>query len=292
MNPAQVTYLLQEAFRTMRRHRGVSVVSIAIMSLSLLILAIFLLVTDNMLALMERTRNDMRVYVYLTDGLDNDQVGAIYNTILLMEPVEEVVFISKDEALGEFRERLGEEGGLLEALEANPLPASFRVALKSEYRDLESVEQVASSLSSLTGVEEVNYGREFIERFSSVTRAFLYIDAVIGLIVILSSIFIIANTVHLAVVSRKDIIDILKLVGATNRFITTPFFIEGAFQGGVAALISLLALWVIYAAGRSVMPELAFFTAEKALLFIGICLAMGALGSLAALRRFLRITTS
>jgi cell division transport system permease protein len=292
MNLAQISYLINEAFRTMRRHRTVSIVSIAIMSLSLLILAIFLLVTDNMLVLMERTKEEMRVYVYLEENADNDQVSAIYNSIIRMDEVEEIVFISKDEAFAEFQNQLGEEGGLLEALEANPLPASFRVALKSQYKEKEAVEKMAASVAALEGVEEVNYGKEFIDRFSSVTRAFLYIDAVVGLIVILSSIFIIANTVHLAVVSRKDTIDILKLVGATNRFITTPFFIEGAFQGGVAALISLAALSAIYAAGKNAVPGLAFFSAEKAILFFLVCLAMGSLGSLAALRRFLKIATS
>jgi cell division transport system permease protein len=289
MNWSQVSYLVREAFRTMNRQRAVTIVSVAIMSLSLLILAIFLLITDNMFLLMERSKDEMKVYVYLEEGLTNERIAAVYNDIIRMEAVEELVYISKDEAFAEFRAQLGEENELLEALETNPLPASFRISIKDAYKDKAAIEVLASSIGRLGGVAEVNYGKEFIERFSSITHAVLYVDAVVGLIVILSSLFIIANTVHLAVVSRRETIEVLKLVGATNRFITTPFFIEGAFQGGVAALISLSALSAVFAAGRNAVPGLVFFSPNKTVLFVLVCVSMGALGSLAALRRYLRI---
>lgn len=289
MNWSQVTYLMREAFRTMNRQRAVTIVSVAIMSLSLLILAVFLLITDNMLLLMERSKDEMKVYVYLEDGLTNERLTVLYNEIIRMDAVEELVFISKKEAFAEFQAQLGEENELLEALETNPLPASFRITVKDAHKDKAAIESLASSIGLLGGVEEVNYGKEFIERFSSITHAFLYVDAVVGLIVILSSLFIIANTVHLAVVSRKETIEILKLVGATNRFITTPFFIEGSLQGGAAALIALSALAAVFAAGRNAVPGLVFFSPDKAVLFVLVCIAMGALGSLAALRRYLRI---
>ncbi|MBI4720842.1 MAG: ABC transporter permease [Chitinivibrionia bacterium] len=289
MNWNQATYLMREAFRTMNRQRAVTIVSVAIMSLSLLILAVFLMITDNMMLLMDRSKDEMKLYVYLDDGLTNEQMNAAYNGIIRMEAVDELVFISKDEAFAEFRAQLGEESELLEALETNPLPASFRVSVKDVYKETATLETLASTIGRLDGVAEVNYGKEFIERFSSITHAVLYVDMVVGLIVILSSLFIIANTVHLAVVSRKETIEILKLVGATNRFITTPFFIEGAFQGGIAALISLAALSAIFGAGRNAVPGLVFFSPDKAVIFVLVCIAMGALGSLAALRRYLRI---
>jgi cell division transport system permease protein len=286
---SQVTYLVQEAFRTMKRHTAVAMVSIGIMSLSLLVLAMFLLVTDNMFLFMEHTRDEMRVYVYLSDELSQDGMNNLYKSIISMQGVDEVVFISKEEALSQFSKQLGDESGLLEAMESNPLPASFRISLQSQFKNKESIEKFSAAIGGMPGVGEVNYGKEFIDKFSSIVNAFLYIDAVIGFVVILSSIFIIAYTVQLAVVSRKETIGVLKLVGATNRFITTPFFIEGAFQGGVAAVVSLLLLAAIYLAGRNFIPALTFFSPEKAALFFAVCLCMGAVGSLAALRRFLRI---
>jgi len=289
INISQVTYLAREAFRTMGRHRGVTFVSIVIMSLSLLILAVFLMVTDNMFMFMEKTKEDLVIYTYLQDGLDESYVNALYGKILSLGAVEQVVFISKEQALSEFRREMGEERSLLEALDANPLPASFRITLKDEFKNKESIEETASAIAAMDGVEEVSYGKEFLDKFSSITRAVLYMDAVIGFIVVLSSIFIISNTVRLAVVSRKATIDILKLVGATNRFITMPFLIEGAFQGTVAALLSLLLLSIIYLGSRNFVPALTFFSAEKALLYVLVCLVMGAVGSYAALRKFLKI---
>jgi len=289
MNLGQASYLGREAFRTMRRHKGITLVSIIIMSLSLLILAVFLLVTDNMLIFLEKTKEEMKIYAYLKDTLSDANANELYKRIMLDKRVENVIFISKDEAITEFEKQMGEGSNLLEAIETNPLPASLRITPKTEFKEKETIEKLAKEIALMEGIDEVNYGKEFLERFTSLTKGFLYVDAVVGLIAILSSLFIIANTVRLAVVSRKETINILMLVGATNRFITTPFLIEGAFQGGVAAAISLVLLLSISLAIKNLLPSLAFFSAEKALLYVLVCLAMGAGGSLTALRRFLRV---
>jgi cell division transport system permease protein len=115
------------------------------------------------------------------------------------------------------------------------------------------------------------------------------VDAVVGLIVMLSAVFIISNAVRLTVIGRRRSIEILGLVGATKRFITTPFILEGAFQGGVAAAVSLLLLLVITLASRRVLPDIAFFSAQKAAVYTLTCIAIGSIGSFAALRRNLRL---
>ena len=238
MNSQQAIYLMNESVRTLGRHKGVMALSVIIMSLTLLILAVFLLATDNMLILLDRTRQELRVYVYLEDGLSQETVEQRYRQLLLLPEVESIIHISKSEALEQFREDLGEERHVLDALEANPLPESFRVKLKPEFRDKENTAAIAKQMSVLGGIEEVNYGKDFLERFSLMTQVFFYIDIVLGFIVILSSVFIISNTVRLTILSRLKSIEILKLVGATNRFITAPFIMEGAFQGALASIVS------------------------------------------------------
>ena len=101
MKLGQGWFLIQEAFRTMNRHKGVAAVSITIMSLSLLILAVFLLVTDNMFVFMEKTKDEMGVYVYLEDYLTNEEINGLYAQIMTMAEVSQLVFISKEEALTE-----------------------------------------------------------------------------------------------------------------------------------------------------------------------------------------------
>jgi cell division transport system permease protein len=289
MKLKQINYLVSESFRTLGRHKGITTLSIVIMSLTLLILAVFLLATDNMLLFMTRAKAELHVYVYLDDRAGQPDIEDHYKTLLAMEEVETITFISKHEAMEEFKEYFGEENDLLRSLEANPLPSSFRVMLKDQFRTLEAFEAFAAKASPLHYVDEVSYGRAFLEKFSSITRAFLYIDAVLGVIVVLSSIFIIANTVRLTIVSRQKTIEILKLVGGTNRFITTPFIIEGAFQGGIASLVSLILLFTIYTFSKRVLPDAAFFSFNSAVLYMLICVILGALGSLAAMKRYLRL---
>jgi len=281
-------YLWREAFRMMGRHRGITLVSIVIMAFSLLMFDVFLLLTDNLLLFLDRAREDVAVYVYLDDPLSQEWVKSLGDRILALPQVQQVEFISKDQAWEELRSDLGEEADLLDAVGSNPLPASFRVKVKKGFRKTETLADMARTISQWKGVEEVRYGKEFVEKFTSLTRGFLYVDAVVGAIILLSSIFIIANTVRLTVVNRRKTIEILKLVGATDGFVATPFLIEGAFQGGAAAALSLLLLAPVYWGAKSVLPDLNFLSAGRAAVFLLVCLAVGALGSGAALRKYLR----
>jgi cell division transport system permease protein len=283
-------YLVHEAFRTIQRHKGVTAISVIIMSLSLLMLAVFLLATDNLLKIIGQAEQEMEVYVYVEDGVDEDGIHGLHRNLLSMHEVASVVFVSREEALVQFRGELPEEDAeLLDALEANPLPNSFWITLKSESRDRASLAKFAGQVSQLSGVEEVRYGKEFVEKFSQIIRGVYYVDAIVGFIVILSAIFIISNAVRLTVISRRKNIEILKLVGATNRFITTPFIVEGALQGGIAALFSLALLFVLTVVSRRVVPELSFFSADKSVIYLLTCVLIGSLGSFAALRRYLKV---
>ena len=288
MKLQQGTFLAKESFRTIMRHQGVTAISIVIMSLTLLILAVFLLATDNMLRFVSQATEEMKVYAYLEDSVDQPLVERYHRQILSMPEVEQVIFISKDEAMIEFQEELGEDSDLLGALDSNPLPASFRITLREDHKEKEKTERFATQIGEMSGVEEVRYGEDFLEKFSSITRGFFYVDAFLGLVVILSSIFIISNAVRLSVVSRKRTIEILKLVGATNRFIATPFVIEGALEGGIAAGISMALLSFVYFVGARFLPELSFFSLEKAFAYVLLCVLIGAVGSFGALKRFLR----
>ena len=286
----RLKYLTNEAFRMILRHKGVASMSIVIMSLALLMLAVFLLATDNLLKVIGQAQQEMKVYVYLDDSVDADGIQKLHHELLSGPEVESVVFIPRDEALAEFRTRLTEEDAeMLNALQTNPLPNSFWMTLKGEHRDHTTLVNVAGRISQIAGVEEVRYGKDFIDKFSRIIRGIYYVDIVVGFIVILSAIFIISNAVRLTVISRKRNIEILKLVGATNRFITVPFIIEGAFQGGVAAVFSLLLLFAITVASRRVVPELTFFSAEKSGIYLITCVVIGSLGSFAALRRYLKV---
>jgi cell division transport system permease protein len=285
----RILYIVDEAFRTVKRHKGLTSISVIIMSLSLLMLAVFLLATDNLLKLVSETQEEMKIYVYLEDGVAQDAVEKLYLNILSQSEVSSVQFVGKEEALADFKTQLGEDADLLSALRVNPLPNSFWVVPKEEFKTRDAMVGLAERFGQLRGVEEVRYGKEFLDKFASIVKGIYTVDIVVGFIVIMSAVFIIANAVRLTVISRKKTIEILKLVGATNPFIVAPFIIEGAFQGGVAAVLSLVLLRIVTEVSRSAIPDLNFFSLEKTLVYMATCVLIGALGSFMALRRYLRM---
>jgi cell division transport system permease protein len=285
----RILYIVDEALRTVRRHKGLTSISVVIMSLSLLMLAVFLLATDNLLKLVSETQDEMKIYVYLDDAAGQDTIEQLYKTLLTQEEVSGLQFVSKEEALADFKGQLGEDADLIAALRTNPLPNSFWVEPKPEFKTRDAMVALAERFEQLRGVEEVRYGKEFLDKFSSIVKGIYTIDIVVGFIVIMSAIFIIANAVRLTVISRQKTIEILKLVGATNPFIVAPFIIEGAFQGGVAAVLSLILLRIVTEVSRSAIPEINFFSVEKSLVYMLTCILIGALGSFMALRRYLRM---
>jgi cell division transport system permease protein len=285
----RIFYIIDEALLTVQRHKGLTSISIVIMSLSLLMLAVFLLATDNVLKLVSEAQNEMKMYVYLDDGVSQNEAQSLYQKILQEPEVSEVQFVSKDEAMEDFRRELGDDSELLGTLRANPLPNSFSVTPKEEFKTRDAMVELAGRIEPFDGVEEVRYGREFLDRFASVLKVLYFVNGVVGFIVILSALFIISNAVRLTVISRRKTIEILKLVGATNSYIVAPFIIEGAFQAGVAAVLSLALLWGVAVLSRRVIPDLNFFSTEKSVVYLLTCVVIGSIGSFLALRRMLRM---
>ena len=285
----RILYIIDEALLTVKRHKGLTSISIVIMSLSLLMLAVFLLATDNVLKLVSEAQNEMKMYVYIDDGLSQNEAQSLYQKILQESEVSEVQFVSKDEAMEEFRKELGDDSDLVGTLRSNPLPNSFLVTPKEEFKTRDAMVALAGRIEPLPGVEEVRYGREFLDKFASVLKALYFVNGVVGFIVILSALFIISNAVRLTVISRRKTIEILKLVGATNSYIVAPFIIEGAFQAGVAAVLSLALLWGVTVASRNVLPDLNFFSAQKSAVYLLTCVVIGSIGSFLALRRMLKM---
>ncbi|MDH4038650.1 MAG: ABC transporter permease [Candidatus Krumholzibacteria bacterium] len=282
-------YIFDEAFRTVRRHKGLTSISVIIMSLSLLMLAVFLLATDNVLRLVGQAQDEMKMYVYLDDSNSQDEIERLHGLILSQDEVSTVTFVSREEALADFRDQLGPDADMLSALRTNPLPNSFWVTPRNDYKNRDAMVKLAARIEEMKGVDEVRYGREFLDKFASILAGIYTVDVVVGFIVILSAVFIIANAVRLTVISRRKTIEILKLVGATNPFIVAPFIIEGAVQGGFAAILSLLLLRVITEISSNIISDITFFSLEKSLIFAATCVVIGAIGSFMALRRYLEM---
>ena len=289
MNLNQFRYVVGESMAMMARRKAANGFSILIMGLSLLILGVFLLVTLNVQAVIDRASEEMRVYVYLKDGTPAAVSRDIQMKLLALKGVEEVVFVSRDEALSTFRQTLGDNKDMLGALESNPLPDAYRLKIKAEYIRSEYMEKLAGEAGKWEGVEEFRYGEKWLGRGEKLVRGFYIVDLCIGVIIFFSVIFVIANTVRLTVLSRQKTIEVAKLVGATNAYIRIPFLVEGAFQGAVSSLLAIALLAVIHAFAKRFLPGVMFLRGDSILGFVVFCALLGALGSYGAMRRFLKV---
>jgi cell division transport system permease protein len=289
MNLNRIRYMFSESWIMLNRRLGAAVISVFIMGLSLLILVIFLLVTLNVAVMIDKASEELRIFVYLEDGTGRDRSQEIQLSLLGMNGVEEVVFVSKDDALKAFKEAIGEESDLLDALERNPLPDAYRLKLQHDMMRSDELQRLARQIEEWNGIEEVRYGERWFDRGEKIVRGFYVADLVLGLIIFLSVVFVISNTVRLTILYRRKTIEVVKLVGAPNSYIQVPFIIEGAIQGIVAALLALGLGFLIYYFANRYFPGISFFQLEAALLFVLFCSALGAVGSYMAMRRFMKI---
>jgi len=289
VNLNQLRYVIGESMAMMARRKAANAFSTVIMGLSLLILVVFILLTLNVQSVIDRASEEMRAYVYLKDGTAAGTSSGIQMKLLRLEGVEEVVFVSKDEALASFRQTLGGSKDMLDALGSNPLPDAYRIKLKPEYLRSEYLGKLTGDVGQWEGVEEFRYGEKWLGRGEKLVRGFYVVDLCIGVIIFLSVVFVIANTVRLTVLTRQKAIEVAKLVGATNAYIRIPFLVEGAFQGAVASILAVALLAAIHAFAKRYLPGVLFLRGDSIFGFVVFCALLGALASYGAMRRFLKV---
>ena len=288
-------YFVREAFISMRRNGLMSVASVSTMALSLFILGMFLILVLNLTHLASALESQVQISVYLQDGLSEYEHREIGTRITKMQGVNQVLFVTKAEAMKRFQERLGEQKNLLNALgETNPLPNAFEVKVDKP----EQVKAVAKAIGEIKGVENAKYGQEVIEQLFALTKLIRTFGLVLIILLALAAIFIIANTIRLTVFARRKEIGIMKYVGATDSFIRWPFLIEGVMLGIGGALLAVLILSQTYGllveriyeslAFLPLLPQYPFILQISVLLLV-VGMAVGALGSAVSLRRFMKV---
>jgi cell division transport system permease protein len=265
------------------------VVSTIIMTVALLMLALFALVTINLRGLAQSFRDEIEIDVFVKEDVPEEDVAMLRTRLAALDGVQSVTFVSKDEALEEFRQQLGPDSDLLDVLEENPLPASMRLALRPTHQQSDKLTLLSNYIRELPEVDEVRYGDLWVARLESSIRIFTLLTAIIGGIVVISALFIISNTVRLTVMARARTIEVMRLVGATNAFIRMPFVLEGALQGAVAGGLAILILWGAHRYASRWVHPLAFYEPWQIAGFVVLCATVCIFGSLTSLRRFLRL---
>ncbi|MBU2699212.1 cell division transport system permease protein [Sporomusaceae bacterium BoRhaA] len=288
-------YFVTEAVKSLRHNGLMSIASITTVALSLLILGTFLMMVLNLNHLASELESKVEISVYLKDSLDDRAMREVGTRITQLTGVTEVTFVSKDEALVKFKQRLGEQQSLLSALgDSNPLPNAFEVKVDQPAQ----VKPVAQAISQLNGVENARFGQEVVEKLFQLTQMIRIFGLILIIFLAFAALFIISNTIRITVFARRREIGIMKYVGATDWFIRWPFLLEGIILGFGGALIAVLFLAQSYnMLTDKVVQSMAFlpliprypFITEISLFLLVAGTVIGALGSTISLRRFLKV---
>jgi len=273
-----------------------SLVSVLTIALSLFIGASFVLGLFTARSLLTSWGAQASVTLYLDKATPDAQARMLAQQVRLQEAGLEVAYVDRALALSRLRADLGDLAGALDGLSQNPLPPSLEV-IPRESLPPAGVRALAARLGQLPGVAEVEYGREWLDKLEALGRGLRAFAAGALFVVLGAALLVVANTIRLAVYARRDEIEIMKLVGATDGYVRAPFLLEGALQGLIGAAMALGAIaavqrWLLpraqqafaFASGMSAPQVLPVHAAA----LLGMGALVGLLGSWLAVARFLR----
>jgi cell division transport system permease protein len=279
------TYYFREAARSFRQHRGLAYAAIVVLTAALALTGVFLLLTynaQNALALMG-DRREMIVYLKdeVTDA-DRERIMA-----KLQELYGTVTYITKAQAWEEMRQQVGDPS-LLDAVQDNPLPASLRIRLKPALLEPDAMDAAARQVASFSEVEDVRYGAEWVRRLNELSTGLRIGTLVIGIIVALSVVFVLHNTIRLTVLARRHQVEVMSRLGATDSFIAWPFVLEAMFEAALSAFLALAAVFAIQQGIASRVFGIDFLPPLWAAAFMASAVALAWFAAWLALSRVMR----
>ncbi|UCC41689.1 MAG: FtsX-like permease family protein [Candidatus Aminicenantes bacterium] len=241
----------------------------------------------------------MAVVFFLNNDLSEEEVTSIGENLKKSSLSINVRFISSQQALKKFQENFPDLQRIIENLKINPFPPSFEVTLSEKKISSEETFAFIEEMREMQGIEDVQFNRDWAEKIQSLSRLVKAVGFFFGGILILASFFIISNVIKLNVLTRKDEIEILRLVGASNTFIRVPFLMEGVILGIFGGLLSLFLLFLLInlfpvylGASMGFLEELINFrylSMTQSLILIAGGAVIGFLGSSSSLARFMKI---
>lgn len=253
------------------------------------------MVVFNLNKMADTLESQVQISVYLKDNLSQKEIDDTESQLKNLNGIQSIVYTSREEAMTKFRDRLGDQQFLLDALEGtNPLPNAFSLTVTSP----QEVKSIADTANKLDTVEATTYSQDIINHLFNLTHLIRFIGIALIILLLGAAIFIISNTIRLTVFARRKEIAIMKYVGATDWFIRWPFLLEGIILGLVGGGIAAICLRIIYhQITEEIYEAMAFFPLipehpfiDYVTITILICgIIIGASGSTISLKRFLKV---
>ncbi|WP_417913331.1 cell division protein FtsX [Candidatus Electronema sp. TJ] len=289
--------VFSQTWRSLVKSWRSQVLSLLTITLSILIFTFFYLVYNNALQFGSRLDNDLRLIVYLEDEPDQTLQQEYRHKIEKFDKVDRIEFVSKLEAYDRFKGQLDDSQDVLKDIPKDFLPPSIEIYPRRNLESLGKVKEFSAYLEELPGVLKVQYGREWVERFNSFVQLLQVVVFLSGGLLIMTTTFMIGHSIRLTVFSRKNELELLRLVGASNSYIRVPFFLEGALLGLFGSIAGLSALYLLFRWIRAVFAETAaqgmfsfsFFDAPTAGMIIILAVLLCAGGSFVSIRKILSV---
>lgn len=287
-------YSVEEALASLWRGGRAAAMSMGTIAIAFLALGGFLLISANLQRMVQRWMESAEVSVYLRDDITTQSRAAIEGRLKEEASVLQVDYITKDQALERFQADFPELADVAPTLGSNPFPASFEVRIRPGGSVADEAEALASRVSELSGVADVQFDRRWLERVLSFIAGVRVAGLALTVVLLLGAAFTVTAVVRLSLHARRDELDIMQLVGAPFGFIRGPFVVEGLLLGGIGALLALLVLTGGYGSVRGWLgPELSgllpgegvsFLSLADMVLLSGAGLGVGALAGFVASR--------
>jgi len=241
----RISCLIKKTFEGIfQRWRG-NLILMVCLALSFLVLDAFILVSVNLWGLSQRLKGDIEIEVFLQDDITPEQIRSLHENLLNFTEVERVIYRSKGEAYAEMEDYLGEK--TLSGLDSSTFPASFQVGVKKEFNNFQQISSLADRIGNQEGVEEVEFGGEWLSKLDRTTKIFLIGDMIFGTLITLSVILMVSNFMRMAIFSQAKAIQVMNLLGASWRDIYLPLLGQGMILGGLGALWGIVLVWTVYA---------------------------------------------
>ncbi len=282
--------MVKEAFSGLRRAKLSAFFSIVMVALSFILLGTFFITSSQAEKFLDYLKNKVEIEAFLSDSLSPDQVSDVRRSILAVPGVQSVGFVSKQEAAEIFKKEFGQD--ITSVLDFNPLPASFKIFVRDSYKNARGMATLAASVGNIPGVESVKYRKILLTLIDQRVRLFYWIMSAFGGALTLLSIFLVYNSMRLAISYKKRIIDTMKLVGASRMFVRMPFILGGMIQGISGGLIAAGVIYGVISAAIYVLQQDILVQAVPPLKFYAVIVAaaavLGLLSTMIATRRYIK----
>lgn len=286
-----IGYSIREGIKGLSRARISSTLTISTIAITLTVSGLSLMLTLNVNQAVGDYKEHIYLEAFLTDNLSETNRNELESKIEQLGNVESIRYISKEDALQRYKSELGDEAlanEVLQLFEDSPLPASLQIRFTPSREILDQLPGHAGTIEEMAGVDEVVYHRNLIHLVRRYGTGILVGGFILFGVVLFTSIFLISNTLRLTIIAQTRILEIMKLVGATESFIRRPYHIQGLLEGGIGGAIASVTLFTLETIFKIRFPTLFQFVLPLWILPFFLSLVLGYLGSHRALRQFFK----